>query len=173
MRYTPAACALALAFAAVSSSVTGQRPDHQVDVRSVALVQRAEAVRAAGDLNGATDLLETALAVDPRNRAAFVALARIAQAQQLPGKAIRMYREALLLEPTDLAALKGQGEALVQKGAVAKARENLAKIKGLCGSPTCPDATTLAAAIDKGPPATTLSAKAVTPAPTVAVEAVE
>ncbi|MGF7147557.1 Tfp pilus assembly protein PilF [Sphingomonas zeicaulis] len=173
MRYTPVACALALALAAVSSSVTGQRPDHQVDARSVALVQRAAAVRAAGDLNGATDLLETALAVDPRNRSAFIALASIAQAQQLPGKAIRMYREALLLEPTDLAALKGQGEALVQKGAVAKARENLARIKGLCGSSTCAEATTLAAAIDKGPPPTALSAKAVTPAPTVAVEAVE
>lgn len=173
MRYTPAACALALAFATVSSAVIGQRPDHQVDARSVSLVQRAETVRAAGDLNGATDLLESALAVDPRNRTAFVALARIAQAQQLPGKAVRMYREALMLEPTDLVALKGQGEALVQKGALEKARENLARIRTLCKTPTCPEATTLAAAIDKGPPATALSAKAVTPAPTVAVEAVE
>jgi len=173
MHYTPAACALALAFATVSSAVIGQRPDYQVDARSVALVQRADAVRSAGDLSGATDLLETALAVDPRNRAAFIALARIAQAQSLPGKAIRMYREALLLDPNDLVALKGQGEALVQKGALEKARENLARIRGLCKTTACPEATTLAAAIQKGPPATALSAKAVTPSPTVAVESVE
>lgn len=173
MRYTSAACALALAFATVSSAVIGQRPDHQVDPRSLSLMQRAETVRTSGDLSGATDLLESALAVDPRNRSAYVSLAKIAQAQGLPGKAIRLYREALILEPNDLAALKGQGEALMQKGAVEKARENLARIRTVCRSDGCPDATSLAAVIDKGPPATALTAKAVTPAPTVAPESVE
>ncbi|RZI39487.1 hypothetical protein EGT07_28705, partial [Herbaspirillum sp. HC18] len=72
----------------------------------------------------------------------------------LPGKAIRLYREALLLEPNDLRALRGQGEALVKRGAVARAKDNLNKIKTLCKQ-DCADATALAAVIAKGPPPVT------------------
>jgi len=138
----------------VSTSLQGQRPDNQIDARSMQLLAQGRAARAAGNLDGATDLLETAVAVDPRNRAAFVTLGDVAEARGLPGKAIRLYREALLLEPTDTAALRGQGEALVTKGAVLRARDNLAKIRTLCKA-TCSDATQLAAAIAKGPPITT------------------
>ena len=92
--------------------------DAQIDSRSLALLQQGRAAQAAGNLEGANDALESALAVDPRNREAFVLLAEIARVRNLPGKAIRLYREALLLEPNDLAALRGQGEAMVAKGAV-------------------------------------------------------
>ena len=114
----------------------------------------ADAERAAGNLDGATDTLETALAVDPRNRAAFIALAQVANQRDLPGKAIRLYREALLLEPNDRQALAGQGDALVHKGALTQARANLIKLKTLCKG-QCPEATMLAATIAKGPPITT------------------
>jgi hypothetical protein len=76
----------------------------------------------------------------------------VATRQGLPGKAIRLYREALVIEPNDVAALRGQGEALVAKGAMQGANENLARIKVLCGKKPCPDATSLAATIAKGPP---------------------
>ena len=118
------------------------------------LLAQGRALKAAGNLDGATDTLETAVAVDPRNRGAFVALAEIAEARELPGKSLRLYREALLLEPNDVAALRGQGEALVAKGAINLARQNLTKIRTLCKG-TCPDATRLAAVIAKGPPITT------------------
>jgi Flp pilus assembly protein TadD len=108
-------------------------------------------------------LLETALAVDPRNRGAFIVLGDVAQARGLPGKAIRLYREALLLEPNDRLALKGQGEALVAKGAVSQARGNLAKIRTLCGKAPCPEAMTLSAVIAKGPPVQTAAAQSVVP----------
>jgi len=49
-------------------------------------------------------------------------------------------------------ALRGQGEALVAKGAMEAARENLTRIKTLCGKKPCPEATTLASVIAKGPP---------------------
>jgi Tfp pilus assembly protein PilF len=127
MRFVPPALAAALGLAALSTAVQGQKPDTQVDPRSVTIVAQARAAQSAGNLEQANDLLETALAVDPKNRAAFLALADIAKAQGLPGKAIRFYREALELEPNDVAALAGQGDALVQKGAVVKAQENLAK----------------------------------------------
>ncbi len=162
MRFTPAAFALALALATVSSAVQGQRPDAQIDPRSSALVAQGLALQKAGNLNGAIDLFETALAVDPRNRGAFVALGHVSQAQGLPGKAIRFYREALVLEPTDVVALAAQGDAMVQKGAVEKARENLAKIKKLC-TKGCPQIAQLNAAILKGPPPAVQSAQATTP----------
>ncbi|WP_033919808.1 tetratricopeptide repeat protein [Sphingomonas sp. 37zxx] len=165
MRFTTVTIALSLAAVSISTSLHGQRPDDQIDPRSVALVERARAARTAGNLNGANDLLETALVVDPRNREAFIVMAEVARAQNLPGKAIRLYRETLSLEPNDVAALRGQGEAMVQKGALAKAKENLAKIKTLCKS-ECGDATELAAVIAKGPPVTATAAATTTvPAP--------
>ncbi|HVF93619.1 MAG TPA: hypothetical protein VM900_04830 [Sphingomonas sp.] len=151
MRVSSVALATALTLVCVSTSLTAQRPDDQIDARSLQLLAQGKAARAAGNLDGATDLLETAVAVDPRNRAAFVTLGEVAGARGLPGKAIRLYREALLLEPNDVAALSGQGQAMVAKGAVARARDNLVKIKTLCKA-TCAEATQLAAVIAKGPP---------------------
>jgi len=145
------AAAAALAVVSVTTSLSGQRPDAQIDPRSMQLLEQGRAQKAAGNLDAATDTLETAVVVDPRNRAAFIVLAEVADARGLPGKAIRLYREALLLEPNDLRALRGQGEALVEKGAVARAKENLTKIKALCKQ-DCADATALAAVIAKGPP---------------------
>ena len=46
-------------------------------------------------------------------------------------------------------ALSGQGAALVEKGAVERARQNLSRVRTLCKG-TCPQATTLAAAIALG-----------------------
>lgn len=154
MRLTSMAAAAALAVVSVSTSLSGQRPDTQIDARSMQLLEQGRAQKAAGNLDGATDTLETAVTVDPRNRAAFVLLAEVAGARGLPGKAIRLYREALLLDPNDLRALRGQGEALVQRGAVARAKDNLTKIKTLCKQ-DCADATALAAVIAKGPPPVT------------------
>lgn len=154
MRFASLALAATLATVSLSASLHGQRPDDQIDPRSLQLLAEGRAQKAAGNLDGATDTLETAVVVDPRNRAAFVALAEVAETRALPGKAIRLYREALMLEPGDRAALAGQGEALVAKGAMAQARENLAKLKTLCKA-GCPEATTLASAIAKGPPVTT------------------
>ena len=157
MRYSTVAAAAALTLLTISTSLHGQRPDDQIDPRSMALLAKGQAARASGNLDAASDALETALAVDPRNRAAFVTLGDVSAARGLPGKAIRFYREALLLDPNDVAALKGQGEALVAKGAVQRAKDNLAKIKTICGKAGCGDATQLAAVIAKGPPIATAS----------------
>ena len=74
-------------------------------------------------------MLETALAVDPRNRWAFVDLARVAEKQRLYGKAIRMTSKALLIEPNDPDAIAVQGEAMVEMGATARAQANLQKLQ--------------------------------------------
>jgi len=158
MRVSPVAIALSLTLLAVSSGVNGQKADDQINPRSMALLAEGQSALKAGNLAAANDVLETALAIDPRNRAAFVALGRVAQAQQLPGKAIRMYFEALSLEPNDVNALSAQGEAMVQKGAVERARANLARVKTLCKA-DCAPAIQLAAAIAKGPPAALVAAQ--------------
>ena len=150
MRISSLAAAAALVFACASTALHGQRADNQVDPRSLSLLASARASQAAGNLNQAAETLETALAVDPRNRAALVTLGQVALARGFSGQAIRYYREALLLEPNDLAALKGQGEALVAKGAVERARQNLAKIRKLCAK-ECQEGTALAGVIAKGP----------------------
>lgn len=165
MRLSSIAAAAALTLVAVSGTLHGQRPSAEITPRSLALLKEGEAARGAGQLDRATDLFESALAVDPRNRAAFIALAGVAEAQKLPGKAIRFYREALLLEPNDVAALAGQGEAMVQRGAINKAKENLARIDKLC-TKGCAERQQLSAAIAKGPPPTqAASAAPVKPTP--------
>src|SRR4051812_37925525 len=151
MRLTPITLCAAIVLGTKASAGQGQKPDDQIDARSAAMTKQAEALTASARYQEATDTLESALAVDPRNRAAFVGLARVAQAQKLPGKALKFYAEALKLEPNDVAALAGQGEALVQRGAVERAKANLVRVRSLCGG-ACPQATTLAAAIAKGPP---------------------
>jgi len=134
----------------VASPVVGQRPDNQIMPQSIELQQQAEAQVAAGKLSEAADLLETALAVDPRNRSAFVDLARVAKKQKLYGKAIRLANEALQLEPNDLDALEVQGEAMVELGAIPRAKENLAKLQKLCAA-GCRQVAELSEAISRGP----------------------
>src|SRR3546814_7463644 len=89
-----------------------------------------------------TTLFRSALAADPRNRSAIIALAHVARAQGLPGKAIGLYREALILEPKDIVALTGQGAALADKGAFELAREKLAEAERVCGA-KCPQVAAL------------------------------
>jgi len=168
MRFTPASIALAAVLTTVSSVGLTQRPDAQILPLSIEWQHAGTAARKAGNFDAANDALETALAVDPRNRSAYTELAEVARAQGLQGKAIRLYREALLLDPSDVGALVGQGEAMVEKGAIAKAKENLVQARNACKS-DCAAVGKLAAAIEKGPPATVLSAKegvAVPKAPT-------
>ena len=162
MRLMPIAFATAIIVGTMGSAGHGQRPDDQIDARSVALAEQGQSALTAGQHDAATDFYETALAVDPRNRAAYLGLARVAQAQRLPGKAIRFYQDALSLEPNDVNALAGQGEAYVQRGAVDRARRNLARVQELCGSP-CPQATELAATIERGPPVATAQQNSETP----------
>jgi Tfp pilus assembly protein PilF len=136
---------------ALAAPVASQRADDQIVPKSVQLEGQARQLMAAGKLEQAEDTLETALAVDPRNRGAFVDIARVAQKQHLFGKAIRMTNKALQMEPNDPDAIAIQGEAMVEMGATARAQANLQKLQTLCGSRGCPQVAQLSTAITRGP----------------------
>jgi Tfp pilus assembly protein PilF len=135
---------------------------------SVQLAGAGQAALTAGKPQEAIDSFEAALAVDPRNVAAFSGIARAYEAVGLHGKAVKYYREALALNPSDLTALEGQGRALVARGATARAQINLARIKALCKA-DCSAAARLEGVIGKAAQASTQSASAA-PAKPVATQ---
>ena len=73
------------------------------------------------------------------------------------------------MDPNNLDALAGQGEALIQRGALEKARVNLSRIETLCRS-SCSQNDQLASAIKLADKKPVLSAEAVTPKPKVGDE---
>jgi len=150
MRSLPRLVLIGFAGIALAAPAVSQRSDDQIQPKSVELMHQGQALLAAGKLEQAEDVLETALAVDPRNRWAFVDLARVAEKQHLFGKAIRMTNKALLLEPNDPDAIAVQGEAMVEMGAVARAQANLQKLQTICAK-GCPQIAQLSAAITRGP----------------------
>lgn len=162
MRVSFLALGAGLVLASLPVTSDAQRADNDILPRSVALLDKGTAAQKAGDLNGAVDFFESALAADPRNRSAIIALAQVARAQSLPGKAIALYREALLLEPNDIVALTGQGEAMVDKGAIELARQKLAAAQRVCVN-KCPQIATLERAIKASDEQHMVTAEAIKP----------
>lgn len=165
MRYTPPALALSLVLA-VTGSMGSAKVTDVADPRAQVLLADGRAQLAAGQIDGATDAFEAALAVDPGYIGTYLALAEAARRAGLQGKAIHYYREALERDPNNLPAISGEGAALAEKGAVEKARSNLARLEGLCGK-ACPETAALAGAIARGPAPRVVSAEAVKPQPVV------
>ncbi|WP_133365149.1 tetratricopeptide repeat protein [Qipengyuania sediminis] len=149
MRLAPSAAALSLALALTASGVFAA--PRAPDPRAQALLAEGQSALRAGDAQGAVDAFEAALALDPGHTPTLLRLAEAARASDLQGKAIHYYREALAREPGNLEALAGEGVALAEKGALAKARERLAALEKACGKASCAPAQVLSAAIAKGP----------------------
>ncbi|HEY7808149.1 MAG TPA: tetratricopeptide repeat protein [Croceibacterium sp.] len=165
MRYIAPALALSLAVAVTAS--VGVTAERQPDPRALSLVAQGKSRLATGDVQGAIDSFEAALVVDPGYTAVYVDLGEAARHEGLQGQAIHYYRLALQRDPKNLAAISGEGEAMLEKGAVEKAKRNLAQLQSLCGG-TCAETRQLAAAIEAGPPRQpVLTADAVSPDPTV------
>lgn len=156
MRFTPAAFGAALILVTVSTASLGAPAADRIKPASIALVEAGDTARSVGKGNEATDLYISALAIDPRNAAAYVALGQVAEASNLNGTAIRYYRDALALTPDNPDAIAGEGSALAEKGAVERARESLARLKQVCGT-ACPQIANLERAIAAGPRAETVA----------------
>jgi len=160
MRYAPVALALSLVIG-VTGSMGVAKNSAPADPRVATLLKEGRAALARGDASGATDHFETALVIDPANNAALLGLADAARRDGLQGKAIHYYREVLSREPNNVVAISGEGGAMVEKGALEKARRNLSRLEGLCGK-GCAETAELSAAIARGPAPKVVSAEAVT-----------
>ena len=150
MRYTPAAAALSLVLALTASASFSAPPAEPLDPRAAALVQQGRNALAGGSIEGAVDAYEAAYAVQPGHVTIVLSLAEAARRQGLPGKALHYYRQVLTREPNNEYAISGEGSALVEKGALEKAKLNLARLETLCGK-NCTPAKQLSAAIARGP----------------------
>ena len=166
MRYTPAALALALAATLTASSGYGA-PPAPLDQRAAALVQLGRTALSTGNADDAMTDFEAALAIQPGHPAIYLNLAEASRKQSLQGKALHYYRAALKLDPSNQYAIAGEGEALVEKGAVEKAKLNLARLVQLCGNANCVPAQSLTAAIARGPTPQVLTAAQVEVKPEV------
>ena len=161
MRYTPVALALS-ALVALSASASHSAPLQPMEPRAGALEATGGAALAVGNADRATDDFEAALAIQPGNPLLLLDLADAARAQGMQGKALHYYRSVLVIDPQNVVAIAGEGAALAEKGALAKAQRNLARLQGLCGS-NCAPARLLAAAIARGPSARVVSADELKP----------
>ncbi|MEP1421407.1 MAG: tetratricopeptide repeat protein [Erythrobacter sp.] len=150
MRFAPVAAALSLILVTTASVTSaGERVP---DPRAAQLIALGQAALKNGDTQGAIDAFEAAFAVDPAYTPIFLDLAEAARQDGLQGKAIAYYREALQREPDNFAAISGEGEALVERGALDKAQRNLSRLESLCGT-SCPETQALQQRIAAGPPA--------------------
>lgn len=160
MRFASFAITISLALAVTASVSKAQ--NREADPRAATLMAEGKAALAAGQPQKAIDYFEAALVVDPGYTPLLVELGNASRRDGMQGKAIAYYREALRREPENLAAISGEGEAMVEKGAVEKARRNLAQLERLCGS-GCAETRKLAMAIQRGRQAPVLRAEAVLP----------
>ena len=147
MRFSPAAIALSLTLAIMSSASISGRADNDIDARSVALVKTGDEEASAGRVDSAIGWYESALAVDPRNRAAYISMARAVKSQGLNGKAISFYTEALEIYANDQIALAEQADAFIAKGALEQARKNMARLTTVCRA-DCASVARLSRTID-------------------------
>jgi Tfp pilus assembly protein PilF len=148
MRFAPVALVLSAALAITASS-SHSAPGEALDPRAAALEAEGRVSLSAGDVDKALDGFEAALAIQPGSNRITLDLADAARVQGMQGKALHYYRRVLTIDPHNLDALAGEGEALAEKGALEKARVNLARLESLCGK-TCDVSQRLSVAIAKG-----------------------
>lgn len=165
MRFTPAALALSL-LTAVTSSIAWSDSGEELSPRAAQLVDQGDTRLLAGDVNAAIDAYEAALVVQPGNALVLVSLADASRAQGMQGKALHFYRSALVTDPRNVLAISGEGAALAEKGALAKARRNLAQLETLCGT-DCDATRQLSAVLDKQPARQLVHAETIKPQPVV------
>lgn len=165
MRYSPAAIGLALLLA-VTASTGHSAPPVPLDPRAAALVAEGRAALSEGRIDAAVDYFESALVTQPGHVAIYLNLADATRKQGMHGKALHYYREALKLDPENQLAIAGEGEALVEKGAIEKARRNLARLEQLCGK-SCSASRQLEDAIGRGPATQVVTAEQVEAKPEV------
>jgi len=88
----------------------------------------------AGDYGRALTLLQKVVQGDPRHADAWNYIGFSHKQLKQVDQALAAYQRALAINPSHLGALEYLGETYLHRGDLAKAREQLAKLKSLCPS---------------------------------------
>ena len=88
----------------------------------------------AGNYANAIESLTEIVKIDPNNADAWNLLGYSNRKLKKYEDAARFYQTALKIDPKHRGALEYQGELFVETGAFGKARENLARLKTICGN---------------------------------------
>jgi Flp pilus assembly protein TadD len=147
---------------AISASAGHSAQVEVLDPRALALESEGRTALMAGDVGKAIDGFEAALAIQPGSNRITLIWPRPPAREGMQGKALHYYRRVLTSDPQNLDAIAGEGEALAEKGALEKARANLARLENLCGK-GCEASRQLGAAIAKGAAPQVVSAADVAP----------
>jgi cytochrome c-type biogenesis protein CcmH/NrfG len=119
-----------------SGGDSGQSSDSGKPAANGPTLKQARADIDAKKWNDAIVVLKAIVAAQPNNADAYNLLGYSYRHAGDTKKAQAAYVRALKIDPNHTGALEYQGELYVQLGQIDKAKANLAKIKGLCGT-TC------------------------------------
>jgi Tfp pilus assembly protein PilF len=133
-RFAVFICALALALAPALLPAAPLWAAERIAPKSQELTRQGLNALANKQATAALGFFETAVAVDPRNDAAYLAMARAYEMLGLPGKALRYYRQALSVNPSNVAALEGQTQGFLAKNLTEQARANIARLRQICST---------------------------------------
>ncbi|MCB2095354.1 MAG: tetratricopeptide repeat protein [Rhodobacteraceae bacterium] len=121
---SPALPVLAAGSGGSNSSTNTSQPSYQ----------QAKAAVDAGNYANAIESLTEIVKIDPNNADAWNLLGYSNRKLKKYEDAARFYQTALKIDPKHRGALEYQGELFVETGAFGKARENLARLKTICGN---------------------------------------
>lgn len=112
------------------------------------LIRQAQTALAANKATDALNFYESAAAVDPNSAAPYTGMAKAYEQLGLRGKALRYYREALMINPNDQDALEAQAIGMIARGKPEQARANLDRLHRICLK-GCPSIAHVEAALSK------------------------
>jgi len=132
--------------ALLAAPVVAAQTAPQYQALSKELVAQADA-KLADDAAAAQLLFERALVADPTNVQALVGLGHAFEDQGHVGRGLKYYRQALEIQPNDLAALESQALAFLKRKLPDRTERNRARIAELCGE-DCPSLARVTAALE-------------------------
>ncbi len=112
------------------------------------LIRQAQTAMVANKPTDALNFYESAAALDPNNAAPYIGMAKAYEQLGLRGKALRYYREALMINPNDQDALEAQAIGMIARGKPDQARANLDRLHRICVK-GCPSIAHVEAALSK------------------------
>lgn len=135
------------AFALAAAAQASQAPEKYRQI-SAHLTGEGFAALEAGRVDEAITAFEQAMVANPGNVEVYIGLGEAYYRAGSFGFSARYYGNALQLDPINRRALEGQGLAWLAMESPERARENLEKLRTVCGEQPCEEAARLGEEIE-------------------------